>query len=536
MSLKKQILLAFISSLALMAAAVLLSLYGLGQINAGFTRLAQHEQVLSDAFSSMYAQGLQSGQALRNVMLDPENQTGHKNLAKAQQAFAEALAQAEALGDTPTANTLSAIHEKSKQRNQLIAEVARLASIDGTQARSLLNARETPLWREIRQLLIDEGKAVDARAAAQREQLGAQLQQLELACAALAALAVLCAAASVAWMLRGLKNSLGADPRALSDAARQVAAGHLDTELPKAAPHSAMGAMAQMQQGLRELVGAIRARTDELSNQSAQLREQSDGLFGRLAAQGDAVSSMASSVEELTVSVNHIAESGETILARAGEGRGQSGAGLAAIGRAQAGMGEVEATAKAVGLVLTELHAESEKIGNIVNVIRDVAEQTNLLALNAAIEAARAGESGRGFAVVADEVRKLAERTARSTGEIESTMARIVRSIEGANDAMQAGNEAVVTQQKLITQAGDTLAQLATVSRDVEVLVAQIVDAIGEQGAASREIAATVEQLAQLSDQNRQALDHSQAAINESAELAAALRDTTGRFTLGMPA
>ena len=77
------------------------------------------------------------------------------------------------------------------------------------------------------------------------------------------------------------------------------------------------------------------------------------------------------------------------------------------------------------------LGKESAEINSALRLILEIADQTNLLALNAAIEAARAGESGRGFAVVADEVRKLAERTKRSTVEIERIVESFIHRIEG---------------------------------------------------------------------------------------------------------
>jgi methyl-accepting chemotaxis protein len=251
----------------------------------------------------------------------------------------------------------------------------------------------------------------------------------------------------------------------ISTAMRQLAAGDADSPLPSISTHDEMGEMARALQVLRageierrklidreraeqqtqrlrassvdsiidEFRAAVSSVVTTLSTNASAMEMTARGLSA-IASEADAQARAVSVSSETTSSnVRTVADATEELGASIHEINKQAGQTRGVVKRAA----EIAHSAHELG---EQLSAGSNRIGDVVKLIRDVAEQTNLLALNATIEAARAGQAGRGFAVVANEIKQLASQTAKATEDITAQIAGIQSSTTAAVDVIQSIN------------------------------------------------------------------------------------------------
>ncbi|AYH41904.1 methyl-accepting chemotaxis protein [Azoarcus sp. DN11] len=281
---------------------------------------------------------------------------------------------------------------------------------------------------------------------------------------------------------------------------------------------------------LAAVIGGVRTAAANVRDGALAVAQTADRTLEGARHQSDASAATASAVEELTVSIHHIAERSQDAEAISLSGSEEAGRGGEVASRAADEMSRIAQDVGRSAEAVRNLGMRSQEIGGIVGVIREIADQTNLLALNAAIEAARAGEQGRGFSVVADEVRKLAERTAGATGRIAELIVTIQAEIGEVVQRMDDGNTRVAHGKELAREAAAALAAIHEGAMRSQQTVSDIALATREQSAAGTLIAQHVEEIANMTEANTRAADEVARAAGELRQVAEQLEASIHRF------
>ena len=261
--------------------------------------------------------------------------------------------------------------------------------------------------------------------------------------------------------------------------------------------------------GMEGLVADAKQSTGLLDGQAQDVARTAQAISYGSVQQSEATSAMASTLEQIAVSIAHLSDSAKHVQEQSDTARQLSLTSKSAVDTVLTEISAISGAVLKTESQVQVLAQQSADISRIVRIIKDVADQTNLLALNAAIEAARAGEAGRGFAVVADEVRKLAERTANATKEIDMLTTQITTSTQNVAHTMKESVRHVKQGEELIDSTTQSINHIETAIQQVHSAASEMANSLQEQHTASNDIAQQVETIAQLSQQNA---DNSQEA------------------------
>jgi methyl-accepting chemotaxis protein len=265
---------------------------------------------------------------------------------------------------------------------------------------------------------------------------------------------------------------------------------------------SLMFCLDAMRTQLTTVIRGIKHSSESISVAAAEIAQGNLDLSQRTEKQAASLQGTASSMEQLTATVQQNADNAKQSVTLANS----------ASTNAKAGGDEVQR-------IVATMHGISEsssKVSQIIGVIEGIAFQTNILALNAAVEAARAGEEGRGFAVVASEVRALAQRSSTAAKEIKNLIGESASRVE--------------TGSRLVKHAGETIAEVVLSVKRVTDIMSEVSSASNEQSTGIAQVNEALNRMDEVTQQNAALVEQAAAAAQSMAHQAQALMDAVSVF------
>ena len=227
--------------------------------------------------------------------------------------------------------------------------------------------------------------------------------------------------------------------------------------------------IASLCEGINVFLSKLQDIFKLLTENTLKMDEVVGNVMGSIRTSNDSVTGLSALTEELTATMQQVADNAAAINQNAESVRGEVSQiadrsndintyslemeehASAMEAKARQNMISTEEKMEIILAKLNQAIEESksvDQVNSLTDDILSISAQTNLLALNASIEAARAGEAGKGFAVVADEISNLAADSREAANNIQQINGIVTEAVhnlsENANGLVEYIQESIL--------------------------------------------------------------------------------------------
>lgn len=529
-SLNHKMLLIILIFLLFTGSSFLLSLYGLTEVRNQYEDFVESDVPFYSQTKDIYALGLQRGQAVRNLILNPQDEKALKNFQAAAtdslNLFEELLANAEKYG---LQSEIESLHSLTQQDIQLQEKAVAMKDTDREGAFQFIVKEETPVWRQIKEAFFALEENVTQGFKGEQQGISDQIQQDLMWITTLNVIILL----FVILLYFLIRRFITWPIVKMSQHVRKMAEGDLTMSHLAVSGRDEIAQLSQdingMTENFHELVanahrisGTVAASADQVAqsvmeNQKAiqEIALQTESIAITSDHQIASFDESSHAMEEMAQGIQKVAESSSIVAEKSNETNQMAHEGEAYLKQVVEQMDKVKDSTQQLSERMDRLNSDAHKIGEIVHVIANIASQTNLLALNASIEAARAGEEGKGFAVVASEVKKLATESEHSAKQIDELINTVQTEMSSAVSLMKNNLDDVQQGSVLVENTGEKFVQILQSIRHVALQIEEVSAAAEEMSAGSEEMSATFTELTRITKETSNASQNVAATTEE---------------------
>lgn len=290
---------------------------------------------------------------------------------------------------------------------------------------------------------------------------------------------------------------------------------------------------------LQDLGKDLNSMTDGLASITKKISKVSNDIVTKVGTvltsaneQVEGITSQASAINEISVSLEEIDKSSKQTMAKAQTLREvakntyeQGKLGTESVEQSIQGIKASEEKMKLIAQTILDLSNHTQQIGDITSVVNTLAQQSKMLALNASIEASKAGEAGKGFAAVATEVRNLAEQSEQSTVQVQKILEDIRRTTEKAVSVTEEGAKTLDLGIKLIEKAGHIIQALSKMINEASISSQHIEVAIRQEAVGIEQIVESMNEINRTTSTFSSSIKEMMAFIHNLDEIAKHLKD-----------